>query len=218
VIAIATVVETIIRESPFLEEGIVTGIVNLSALARRLRPQVESELQKEVSDAAVMMALKRLAPDIAARDVAIVKLLRQMRDLTVRSNLVEFTFRSSPTLLESQRKLLHAIGKETDAFLTYTQGVFEVTLIASAKLAARVEEVFHAETVLSRLANLSAIIIALPTRCVKVPGVHYMLLKQLAFHDLNVVEVVSTYSELTMVLAKDDVDRAFSILKRFLWP
>jgi hypothetical protein len=34
---------------------------------------------------------------------------------------------------------------------------------------------------------------------------------------LNVV-VVSTYGELTIVLAKDDVDRAFSILKRFLLP
>jgi hypothetical protein len=43
-------------------------------------------------------------------------------------------------------------------------------------------------------------------------------MKQLAFHDLNVVEVVSTYRELTFVLAKDDVDRAFTVLTRFLWP
>lgn len=217
-IATASVVESLVRESPLLEEGLATGVLNLSALARRLRPEVERALRREVSDAAVMMALKRLAPRVEARDRAVVKLLRQMRDLTVRSNLVEFTFRSSPTLLERQRDLLQAIAKEQDAFLTLTQGMFEVTLIASARLQDRIESVFRSERLVSRLGDLSAIVIPLPPKSVQTPGVHYTLLKQLAFHDLNVVEVVSTYSELTIVLAKEEVDRAFSILKRFLWP
>ncbi|MFI5168149.1 MAG: hypothetical protein ACHQQS_16200 [Thermoanaerobaculales bacterium] len=214
----ATAVEEIVRESPMLEEGLATGVLNLSALARRLRPQVESALHKNVSEAAVMMALKRLAPRVAAHDRSIVKLLRQMRDLTVRSSLVEFTFRISPTLLECQRDLLQTIAKERDAFLTYTQGVFEATLIASARLAGRIEATFRSERLVSRLDDLSAIVIPLPPKSVQTPGVHYTLLKQLALAALNVVEVVSTYGELTIVLAKDDVDRAFSILKRFLWP
>jgi hypothetical protein len=214
----AAVVEDLVSESPLLEEGLATGVLNLSALARRLRPRVEAALAKRVSDAAVMMALKRLAPRVAAPERAVVKLLRQMRDLTVRSNLVEFTFRSSPTLLECQRDLLQTIAKERDAFLTYTQGVFEATLIASARLAGRIEATFRSERLVSRLDDLSAIVIPLPPKSVQTPGVHYTLLKQLALADLNVVEVVSTYGELTIVLAKDDVDRAFSILKRFLWP
>ncbi|MGD1148915.1 MAG: hypothetical protein ABR961_13300 [Thermoanaerobaculaceae bacterium] len=214
----ATAVEDLVRELPLLEEGLACGFLNLSALARRLRPQVEETLGKGVSDAAVMMALKRLASQMTAQDRSIVKLLRQMRDLTVRSSLVEFTFRSSPTLLERQRDLLQKIAKERDAFLTYTQGVFEATLIASARLAGRIEATFRSERLVSRLDDLSAIVIPLPPKSVQTPGIHYTLLKQLALADLNVVEVVSTYGELTIVLAKDDVDRAFSILKRFLWP
>jgi len=217
-ITTASVVEDLVRESPLLEEGLAAGVLNLSAVARSLRPRVETVLARSVSDAAVMMALKRLAPRVVAPERAVVKLLRQMRDLTVRSNLVEFTFRSSPTLLERQRDLLHAIAREHDAFLTYTQGVFEATLIASARLAGKIEAAFRAERLVSRLDDLSAIVIPLPPKSVQTPGVHYTLLKQLASHGLNVVEVVSTYGELTIVLAKDEVDRAFSILKRFLWP
>ena len=217
-VTVAAVVEQIVRESSFLEEGLATGILNLSALARRMRPEVERALHKSASAASIMMALKRLSPRVAAKSAATVKLLRQMRDLTVRSNLVEFTFRSSPTVLERQRELLHTMAKERDVFLTFTQGVYEVTLIASAKLAKRIEEVFASERLVSKLDGLSAIVISLPSRTVSVPGVHYTLLKQLAFHDLNVVEVVSTYRELTFVLAKDDVDRAFTVLTRFLWP
>ena len=217
-ITVATVVERIVRESSFLEEGLATGILNLSALARRLRPEIERALHRSASAASVMMALKRLAPRVTAKNAGTVKLLRQMRDLAVRSNLVEFTFRSSPTVLERQREVLHAVARERDVFLTFTQGIYEVTLIASAKLARRIEDVFSSERLVSRLDNLSAIVITLPARTVSVPGVHYTLLKQLAFHDLNIVEVVSTYRELTFVLAKDDVDRAFTVLTRFLWP
>ncbi len=217
-ITVGNVVERIVRESPFLEEGLAAGILNLSALARRLKPGIERELKKSASEASVMMALRRLAPRAAARSAGTVRLLRQMRDLTVRSNLVEFTFRSSPTVLERQRELLHSAAKERDLFLTFTQGLFEVTLIASARLARRIEEVFAPERLIARLDDLSAIVITLPSRSVSVPGVHYTLLKQLAFHDLNVVEVVSTYRELTFVLAKADVDRAFAVLSAFLWP
>lgn len=60
---------------------------------------------------------------MTAKTAGTVKLLWQMRNLTVHSNLVEFTFRSSPTVLERQRELLHTMAKERDVFLTFTQGV-----------------------------------------------------------------------------------------------
>ncbi len=217
-IPVATVVEEIVRSTPFLEEGIAAGILNLSAVARRMRREVEQVLQKDVSDAAVMMALRRLAPRLSRAERPTVRLLRQIRDLTVRSNLVEFTYRTSPTLLERQRELLKAIARYRDVFVTATQGVYEMTLIASAAIGRRIEEAFQEEKLVSRLVDLSGIIIVLPIKAVEIPGVHYTLLKQLAMHGINVTEVVSTYSELTIVLGKDDVDRAFSVLKRFLWP
>jgi hypothetical protein len=215
---VAEVIEEQVAAAPFLEDALALGILNLSALARRLRPRVEEALHKEVSDAAVMMALKRLEPRFAGKSAAVIRVLRRMGELTVRSNLVEFTFRNSETILERQRELLAAIHRRSDTFLTVTQGVLEVTIIASATFTRRIEEVFASERTVSRLDNLSAINIRLPKETVQTPGVHYVLLKQLAFADINVVEVVSTFTELTVVLSHQEVDRAFSVLKRFLWP
>ena len=50
------------------------------------------------------------------------------------------------------------------------------------------------------------------------PGVHYTILKQLAWNDINLVEAVSTYSEFTIILERDVVDRAFSVLMNYLSP
>lgn len=50
------------------------------------------------------------------------------------------------------------------------------------------------------------------------PGVYYSILKQLMWGGINVVELVSTYTELILVLEKRHVDRAFAILKSCFWP
>jgi hypothetical protein len=208
-----------LREYPLLEEALARGLINLSALARELRPGIEAELGKNVSAAAITMALKRLLPEIekkAGKKQA--GATQRMGDLTVRSNLVEFTFRHSDAIWEKQKRLLHRLERERDVFLTFTQGVFEVMLIASAGLERDILEIFGNDTVISHVKGLSAIVIRLSPRTVHIPGVYYSILKQLAWGDVNVVDVVSTFTEFTILIEKPQIDRAFSILTRYLWP
>jgi hypothetical protein len=217
-ITIAQHVDEYIRNSPFLEEALVRGILNLSALAREMRPRLQAELGKEVSPAAILMALKRLTPVLLTRVGARPARLREPSDLIVRSNLVEYTFRRSDSLWEKQKRLLLRIERDPEAFLTFTQGVFEVMLIASRSIEKAVQEIFARENILSHRRNLSAVIIRLSPRAVHVPGVYYSILKQLAWGNLNVIDVVSTTTEFTILLEKSQVEDAFSILKRYLWP
>ena len=63
------------------------------------------------------------------------------------------------------------------------------------------------------MGELSAITIILPKEAVFVPGVYYSVLKALAWEGINFVEVVSSYTELTIILQNSNVDRAFSVLK-----
>jgi hypothetical protein len=200
-----------------MEEGLAAGIINLSALARKILPQIEKELMKKVEEMTVVMALKRLSLKIEEKSCVIAEFLKNMGDLTVRSNLVEFTFRNSDSLLEKQKLLLEELGDFRDEFVTITRGVFEVAIIVNADAEKMVEEIFKQEKKISKITNLSAIIIKLPVEAVSVPGVHYSILKHLAWENINVVEMVSTFTEFTIIIGKDQIDRAFSILKKFLW-
>jgi aspartokinase len=215
-ITVAEEVERIIASSPFLEEGLSRGIINCSALAREIQPQLEETLLKDVSESAILMAIKRLASGLEGRLQGRVSLLKEMGDLTVRSNLTEFTFMKSETIVAGQKRLLDRIKRETDRFVTFTQGVFETTVIVSASLNDAVEKIFTSEKLIARLDDLAAIVIKLPVETVSTPGVHYSILKQLAWQNINVVEVVSTYTELTVILDKGLIDRAFSALHAFL--
>jgi len=215
-ITVAEVLSSIIMESPFLEEAIAEGLINLSALARKVQKRIEKALMKPVSESAILMALKRLSPKVEGKMKLNEKTLCQLGDLMVRSDLTEFTFGRSSTILDCQHEFLNAIRGRIEPFVTFTQGVYETTAIVNADLGDTLEDIFAGERLIASEADLSAITIRLAPESIYTPGVHYSILKQLAWHDINVVEVVSTYTEFSIILQKAQVDTSFSVLMRFL--
>ena len=216
-ITINELLEQIILRTPFLEEGLSQGIINLSALSRKIRPQIEKKLLKPVSESAILMALKRLLPDIMSKSENM-DINLKAGDITVRSGLTEFTYSKSGTLIENKMRLLDQIKSSGDFFVTITQGVHETTMIVNSSLKKRLEEIFRGETLIKKIDDLAAITIRLTGDMVYLPGVHYNILKQLAWHNINVIEVVSTYTEFNIILQKKEVDTSFSILLKYLSP
>jgi aspartokinase len=216
-ITINELLEQIILRTPFLEEGLSQGIINLSALSRKIRPQIEKELLKPVSESAILMALKRLLPDIMSKSETM-DINLKAGDITVRSGLTEFTYLKSATLIENKMQLLDEIKSSGDFFVTITQGVHETTMIVNSSLEKRLEEIFRGETFVKKIDDLAAITIRLTGEMVYLPGVHYNILKQLAWHNINIIEVVSTYTEFNIILQKKEVDTSFSILLKYLSP
>jgi hypothetical protein len=212
---IAEVVTELISKKPFLEEGLSSGLINLSALARELQPSIEKRLYKDVQLGAIVMALKRLgvknSPQIGSNELE--QVVSSLGDMTVRSNIVEYTFANSSTLADQQTKLMHQASLHPNSFLTVTDGVFETTFFASANLKSAIEEHMTGEKVKNQASNLSSITIIIPEAATDIPGVYYSILKKLAWNGINFIEVVSSFTELTIFMRSEDIDRAFWVLK-----
>ncbi len=202
--------------TPFVEEALARDILNLSALARELRPVLEKRLMKDLTDAAVMMALKRLKESVAERSRGLEASLKGVGDMMVRSGLGELTYRRSESIYLCQKRLLEALEQDDEAFVTFTQGVKEMTIVISAKHLATAREAYRGQRLINEVENLAAITIRLDESIIFTPGIHYSLLKPLAWSGINIVEVVSTFSELTIIMASAQVDRSFSLLLKLL--
>lgn len=212
-ITVPEITEEIIKESPYLESAIASGLINLSSLARKIQPQIQKRLLKDIKFGAIIMALKRLEEKLKSREKKITPALKSFGDLTVKSNLVEFTFRNSQTLLTKEKELLQKVANEKGVFLTLTQSLLQTSLIISASWQKEAEKIFEKEKVIFHFINLSAITLILSEQTIKTPGAYYFILKILAWYDINIIEVVSSFTELTLVFESKDIDRAFSILK-----
>lgn len=211
---ISSVVEHYIKKKPFLQTALAQGIINLTSLARQVKPEIEEHLGKEVRNGAIVMALKRLSDDLEFRAThRIVKVLKNIGEITVRSSLTDYTFLISETILRNQGKLLEEVNRNQDVFYTSSRGVNELNIVVSNSLNPVVEKLFQGERLTQKAENLSSITVKLPSENVSVPGIYYFIFQRLAWEGIVLYEVISTTNEFTILVDEDQVDIAFSVIK-----
>ena len=212
---IASCVEDIIVSSPFLEEGLSRQIINFSALAKDLNRPISEMLRKPVKDGAIMMALRRYHQPLNLENSVRLKMVfRNLGDITVRSNLSDFTFQNSKTLIHSHSRVLEKISANHQIFYAFTRGMFESNIIISTSEKDSILKAFKNETQIGLQDKLSAISIYLPNGNSKIVGLYYQIFKRLAWENITLYEVVSTTNEFTIVVEDELVDKAFSVIKR----
>ena len=206
-------VERTIRKTPFIEEALNEKLINVSSLARIILPEVSKLLQKEVKAGAVMMAINRLSP---ANELRIRKNIRKLAlslgDFIVRSDLCDYTYKNTPSLLKQIAKILSKTSESSDYFLTVSQGIFETNIVISKNLKAYIDEFFQEEILINNVLDLASITVKLPKENLEQSGIYYFILKQLAWADISLQEVISTTNEMTIVVKEDDINQTFAIL------
>ena len=211
---IQSAVEEIISNSPFLLENIEDGIINLSSLARKIRPEVMERTNRDVQDGAITMALKRITPKFNPRiNLKIRKLFDSTGDIIVRSNLNYTTYLNSTSLVTKQIKLLNMLSEKRNIFYIFSQGIYETTIVLSDSVGKEADHIFKDEQLVTQIRNLSSVTIKLLMDGTNIPGVYYYMIKRISWEGVNVIEVISTTNEFTYMVNESDVEKTFSILK-----
>ena len=210
---ISSAVEEYIKSKPFLISALSQGIINLTSLSRIIKSEIELSLKKEVRYGAIVMALKRLSSELEFRTTyKIVKIIKDIGDITVRSSLIDYNFKVSDTLLSNQAKLLAKVDNKDD-FYTSSRGVNECNIVVSKNLSSLVETILKEEFCISKQTNLSSISIKLPAENISIPGVYYFVFQKLSWEGINIYEVISTSNEFTILVNEEQVDKAFGVVK-----
>lgn len=212
-ITISETVNDIISQSPFLEEALADNLVNVSSLARKIKPAVEDRLKKEVKEGALIMAINRLAPNYYYKiNIGLKDFITNLGDFTVRSDLMDYTYLNTDDLRKKQSILLKQLEEQMGVFYTFSQGINETTIIISASQEILMDELFKNENLVNKKTDLSTITMKLPDENTEISGFYYFILKNLAWEGINIMEVISTTNEFTIVVRDVDVQKAFSIL------
>ncbi len=211
--SISKVTETIINRSPFLREAMTENLINISALARKIKPEIEKITGKEIKEGAIVMAIKRMSPGVYHKlNIKINNVIGGIGDFLVRSDLVDFTYENSESIRLAQSQLIQHIQDDKDSFFTLCKGITETTYIVNSKFTSDIKHFFKDENLKSHNKDLSSITVKLPKMNTETYGVYYYILKHLAWEGINIEQVVSTSNEFTAIVKSDDIDVAFKIL------
>jgi aspartokinase len=209
---IAYIVESLLEKKPFIQEALAMGLINNAALAEQLQPQIERIMKKKTKFSAINMSIRRLSEKLNQRS-------RQAPgfdedcDITIKTGLCEITIYKKKDTVGMIRKKYNQLRLSSEDFITISQGVNELTVIINNRLKGSFLSLIPKAEIKKEIGNLSSVMIKLPRDAESSVGLFYIITKALAWNNINIVEMVSTYSELTLFFTEEDTSDAFSVIK-----
>lgn len=210
-ITVPAAAEKIINRSRYLSEALSKDLINTTSLARYIKPEVQELAFKEVTIGSIAVAIKRLQKTYK-KGYKKITVFAEAPDMIVRSNLTLIYVKNSDNLLSK----LSQVEKDSQTFkkkALFTYGRVE-TLILTNKINLKgIKKILKNEEITQCFPNISSITIHLPKESVKNSGIFYFFIKSLAWEGVNILDMLSTETELTLVFEPNDTNTAFGILR-----
>lgn len=207
---ISKIVKNILEQDEVAKKSLIRGILNLSAYARSIRKEVEGLYGEIVSDKSIVMALSRIRKNLNVLPTYDFKI----DSFYIYPNLVEVSGG-----LEIEGDLM-SVYLELDKkssngkFLTFTKSTTEVCLIVDRDL--WIEKECKVDKKYEFIENLVGVSLKFSKEYLEIPGLIFYVLKLLEYKSINVVELVSTLTEITFLVDKKDTDKVLRQLNMYL--
>ncbi len=214
--SVAFYVKQIINRSPFISEMLIQEVISYSNLALFIKPRVEKLYGSEVSQASVVMAIRRYTEELKRLNHIEKRNTRIDYELTMKTNIYDVNVRRSSSLIEKIASVNGLIKPAGGDFLNVSIGEYEIVITVSDKYRDALESFLVKEDVIRREENMVALTISFKdNNFLETPGITYLATRKLAWENINIYEIVSTLNVLTFIIKKTDSLQAYAVLQAF---
>jgi aspartokinase len=206
---VSRAVHDLLLSKPVLLTALSMGVVNYSALARALKGEVERRLGREVSEAAVKVALIRLREQLSTSlaGESVLKVIAESATTLV-DDVGLVTVRASDPLAFAS--LLSGVRAR---LLQITQGVNTLTIVTDSEVLEGLLRKVNPRTVEAVYKEQAAVILVSPREIITTPGVMAYLTTLLALNGINITQVISTHTDTLFILGRNEAIEAYSLLR-----
>jgi aspartokinase len=212
-ITVTDATRSILLEDDIALQAMHLGWLNLSAFAESILPLLEERTFKDVKKGTAVVALSRIAEEISGSDS--LRPLVRLDDLSIKSPLCDISFNKTGLTRKKLANLYQHVDIDENAFLTLTQSMSEITIIAPQSLLEDILRHFDEEPK-AIYRDRVGITVRFSKEYLPIPNILYTLQAALAVHKINFTEVISTYTEFSFIINKVDLEIATQALQKFL--
>lgn len=207
-------VRQIISNKPTIAEMLLKNYLNLSSFADDIIPEIEKSTYKKISKNSVVMALSRIKDEIQIDK----KIEFKVNDISVKYPLSEINYPIPLQFCTAEIARIYDEFQTIDNhFLNIVSGNSETTIFVNSKLKSKIFDSFKKKKHNLELDNLASVSLKFSVEYFEVIGITYEVLRSMTWNKINLVEVVSTYTEITLIIYQKDTQRLIDILnKEFL--
>ena len=211
-IKVSDAVYEYIQQDDIALEALRLGFLNFSAYAKKIRPFLEKKLYKQVHTGTIVTALSRFASHMDAIPTLLPTVF--IEDIHIKSGLVEIALEKTAANIQAIERLQSTYMKRGDIF-SVVQGVSELTLIITSDIKNSVLKHFRAKP-RGVYESLSAITIHFKeSEYIEVPNMIHSLVSAIASKRINLIEIISSFTEISFLIRDQDVQETIGVLKKF---
>ena len=201
-----------IDDSPFVAEAMLRGIISNPGLAEELQPKIEKDMNKKVKLPAIVMALRRYSEELEKRFKKQHK-KKISSEIIVKTGIFVLAIRKSKTLLKKLEAIYALVDYEKGDILNITHGNKEVSVICSEKHRNAALKKLKHEKIFKKEFDLAALTLIFSEEYQHTPGMIFSVVRKLAWHNINIIELVSANIELSVIIKKKDSSKAYELLQ-----
>ncbi|MDY7029701.1 MAG: hypothetical protein SVR04_15525 [Spirochaetota bacterium] len=213
--SVSSMVKKLLNQKPFLMEAFERGILSYGNLAEEFKPEIEHALSKTVKDSAIVMALRRYAEEVRKHNAHFSR-GKLSCEIVMKTNICDFNVRKTEGLLERLKDLYEIVHLGRGDFLNITIGTEEISIAVSDKYREQVEQFLSDEQKIDFRNGLVSLTLIFSGDFMHTPGIIFQTLRKLAWENINVYEIISTMTELTVVISRDDSLKGYEALQDFI--
>ena len=206
--SISKTVQTLIDEDLSLQDALQRDYGNYSAIARMLLPKIKEAVNQNVKLESVITSVKRAKANYTILQGKITRVVAGSV-LNIRTDMAKVSVEKTRTNLEKIRKTVAQFSGE---FLQVIEGISVVTLISDLLSFRKICSIFAEEAVVDKKQNLATVIIRSPDEIIDTPGCVQAFYNAVSRRHINIEETMSCFTETIIVLAMEDVSKAFAAL------
>jgi hypothetical protein len=210
--SISKTVQTLIDEDLSLQDALQRDYGNYSAIARMLLPKVKEAVNSDVNLESVITSVKRAKANYTILQGKITRVVAGSV-LNIRTDMAKVSVDKTKKNLEKIRKSLATFSGE---FLQIIEGNSVVTLISDLNSFNKISSIFTKKDVIDQKQNLATVIIRSPDDITSTPGCVQAFYNAVSRRHINIEETMSCYTETIIVLAMEDVSKAFTALTELI--
>ncbi len=209
--SIKKTLEKIIQDNDFLEDGLYNGYINITALAIYLLPTISKLCGKESTVGSISMTLSRIVSTIQRSK----KIRLRPDDMRVRTGITYVTFQKVPwlsTMLNDTSKQFNYLDSSGNNLYSELEWSREITVLYTTYFATSMSHVIQMFPPKKIIEDLVSIIFHIPPDFIEEKWVLYHIVKQLNYFWVNIIELYTTLSEVTIIIRKENLNAAMSVL------
>ena len=213
-VTISNVVQKLVNEKVYIQESMHKDIISYSSLAKQLQPEIEQELGKKVKKHAIEMALRRYKEQLKQKHKTIS--FDYSSDIIMKTRICDIAIVRSPTLLIKLKKLYDIVDFDKGDILNIIQGNSEVSIVTNARYKKKLLDILKDEKILIQEDDLISLSMTFSKDFFYTPGIIFNIIRNVAWENINIYEIVSTNTELTFIIHKKDATKGYKALERLI--